>query len=54
MDLYAELKAIIGALEDAELDGYPLTPDLIHADEVLAQPSSTRMRASFLEGELTW
>lgn len=35
------------------VDGLPLTLDLIHADEALAGPWSTRVRAGFLDGELT-
>ncbi len=35
------------------VDGHPLVLDLVHADETLAGPWSTRMRADFLDGELS-
>lgn len=35
------------------VDGYPLTLDLLHADEALAEPWRTRVRARFRDGELS-
>lgn len=35
------------------VDGHPLTLDLLHADEVLAEPWRTRVRAPFGRGELS-
>lgn len=35
------------------VDGHPLVLDLLHADGVLAEPWSTRVRARFLDGELS-